>query len=274
MRIVDEGRGRQKATDPLNRRYWKRLESREQRYQDEAVDPVYTRLDTLLTPLVRGVLCQRPTFDLTQLMNEGQILICNLNKGAVGELNSHLLGAFIVSGIVQAAFNRSPQFHQRRFYVFADEFQNYATDSFATGLSEARKVGLVFAGLAHQYLGQLPESVRSAVFGNTGTTVVFRVGAEDASLLAAHTGGWVGDYDLPPAILKELPNYHCVVRVLRGGVPYTVRLETPPPPEPVHDRVEQLVRNSRTRFGKPRALVERAISSRLSPRRRKRERKW
>jgi hypothetical protein len=205
-------------------------------------------------------------------MREGRILIVNLNKGKLGELNSHLLGAFIVSGIVQAAMsgattswdNSSQQFHQRSFALIVDEFQNYATESFALALSEARKRGLQLV-LAHQYVKQVPEQIMSAVLGNTGSTICFRVGAEDAPLMASHLGGTLADIDLNPRILKELPNYECVARVLQGGAPLAVRLKTVPPPSPLHDRVEQLIRNSRTRFGRTRSLVEQAISRTLEP---------
>jgi type IV secretory pathway TraG/TraD family ATPase VirD4 len=271
---IIEGRNRAKATDPMNVRYWRRLESLDRKLQEDTVAPVYTRLDALLTPPVRAVLCQRPSFDLSQVMNNGQILICNLNKGALGELNSHLLGAFVVSGIVQAAMNRAPQFHQRRFYLYVDEFQNFATDSFSTALSEARTYGLSMT-LAHQYTKQLPESLLSAVLGNTGTTISFRVGAEDAALMASHMGGVLADTDLNPRTLKELPNYECYARVLQGGAPIAVRLKTDAPPLPLHDRVEQLVRNSRTRFGRPAALVEQALNRSLNqPRPKKRARKY
>lgn len=272
MRLLDDEAKRRGATDPMNRLYWERLASRDARYQDEAVDPVLTRLDSLLgAPDVRATLCQRPTWDIESTINEGRILIANLNKGAIGEMNAHLIGAFLVSAIIQAAMHRSPQFHQRRFYLFIDEFQSFATDSFATALSEIRKFGIGLT-LAHQYVRQVPETVMSAVLGNTGTTLCFRVGAEDASLLAAHTGGWVRD-DLPPTILKDLPNYQCVARVLREGSPQAIRLQTLPPPVPLHDRVDQLVKNARVRFGRDRSLVERKISSFPKGKRRKLE-KW
>lgn len=274
MRLLDDERKRRRATDPINRLYWERLGSRDPRYQDEAVDPVLTRLDTLLgSPDVRATLCQQPTFDLETAMNEGHIIIANLNKGALGELNSHLLGAFLVSGIVQAAMHRSEQFHQRRFFLYADEFQNFATDSFATALSEARKRGLSIT-IAHQFLRQVPEGLMSAVLGNTGTTIVFRVGAENSELLASHTGGWVGDGELPPRILKELPNFECVARVLRGGAPQAARLTTAPPPPPLHNRIDKLLKNNRSRFGRDRSLVEAALTEQLRPKLRKRAKKW
>jgi hypothetical protein len=271
------GEGRQNATDPMNRWYWAQLEAQDKRVQQETVGPVLTRLDALLTPPVRAILCQRPKLDLRATMDEGRILVCNLDK-RMGELNSHLLGAFIVSGIVQAAMDRSSTVPPTPFYLFVDEFANYADDSFATALSETRKKGLSLT-IAHQFIRQVEqksEGLMDAVFGNTGTTICFRVGAKDADLLASHLGGTLADIDLNPRTLKELPNYHCIARVLQGGAPIAIRIKTEAPPSPVHDRVDALVRNSRTRFGRDRALVEQAISSRLAPPRLRlrRRRKW
>jgi hypothetical protein len=265
LRIVT-GEGRQHATDPMNRWYWAQLEAADKRMQQETVGPVLTRLDALLTPPVRAILCQRPKLDLRATMDEGRILICNLDK-RMGELNSHLLGAFIVSGIVQAAMDRSTTIPPTPFYLFVDEFANYADDSFATALSETRKKGLAIC-IAHQFIRQVEqksEGLMDAVFGNTGTTICFRVGAKDADLMASHLGGTLADIDLNPRTLKELPNFHCIARVLQGGAPIAVRLKTEAPPAPVHDRTEQVIRNSRVRFGRPIALVEQQIVCSLEP---------
>src|SRR5581483_7426862 len=146
MSVLDilDGQKRTHATDPMDRRYWDRLEHRDARYQDEARDPAFSRLDTLLSsPATRAVLCQPPTFDLSRVLRDGKILIANLNVGKIGAINGHLIGAFLVSGIIQAAFsgatsswdNSSQQFHQRRFYLFVDEWQHFATQTFATALS-------------------------------------------------------------------------------------------------------------------------------------------
>ena len=265
LRLLTSDESRVVPLDDVEAVFWNKFYAWDRKYREEAIQPVVTRLGTLLSsPAIRNTLCQEPRFDLASTLNEGRILICNLDKGKLGETNSHLLGAFIVSGIVSAAMNRSSQFHQRPFYLYADEFQNFASESFSTALSESRKYGLSLT-LAHQYSTQMPKQLMSAVLGNTGTTIAFRVGAEDAPLMASHLGGTLADIDLNPRILKELPNYECVARVLQGGAPLAVRLKTVPPPSPLHDRVEQVVRNSRIRFGRPVSLVKKYIARALEP---------
>src|SRR5205807_2666197 len=112
-------RGRVYHTDPVVAAFWRDFQAWDDRFRKEAIAPVVTRLNTLLaSPGVRNILCQPSTIDLSKIMDDGRILICNLDKGKMGEANSHLLGAFVVSGIVQAAMNRSAQFHQRPLYLF------------------------------------------------------------------------------------------------------------------------------------------------------------
>ena len=143
----------------------------------------------------------------------------NLSKGKLGDAPSHLLGALLVS-----AFNQAAQTGDRTpFTLYVDEFQNFATDTFATILSEARKYHLQIF-LSHQYLGQLPDHLRQAVFGNESTVTCFRVGAEEAPIIAAELG--LGN----PTILTDLPPYKAYSRV---GGPYNAEyFDTPPPPEP------------------------------------------
>ena len=126
------------------------------------------------------------THERRQIMDEGKILIVNLSKGLIGEDNAAILGSFLVTKIQLAAMSRSdiPDIRDRRpFYLYVDEFQNFATDSFATILSEARKYGLNLT-VANQYISQMTDTVRNAVFGNVGTVISFRVSADDAPILS------------------------------------------------------------------------------------------
>ena len=118
-------------------------------------------------------------------MDEGKILIVNLSRGMVGEDNAAILGSMIVTKIQLAAMSRAniPEDQRKPFYLYVDEFQNFATDSFAVILSEARKYGLNLT-VANQYTSQMPPEVKDAVFGNVGAKVGFRVSSDDANLLA------------------------------------------------------------------------------------------
>jgi hypothetical protein len=140
----------------------------------------------LMTPLIRNMVGQtRTKIDFRKLMDDGKILICNLSKGRIGEENSSLLGSLIVTRLQLSAMERidTPETSRRDFYLYVDEFQNFvSTEIFSHILSEARKYHLNLV-LAHQYIAQLDDAVREAVFGNVGTMISFRIGTSDAELL-------------------------------------------------------------------------------------------
>lgn len=250
-----------KAQDPVVLNFWENeypTYAKNERWLTEAKSPILNKLGRVLSsPDIRNILCQPSTIDLRKTMDEGRILICNLSKGSLGEGNSHLLGALLVSGLAQAAMSRmdTPEADRRPFHLYVDEFQNFATDSFATILSEARKYALTLT-LAHQFLGQVSDDLRGAVLGNTGTAIALRLGAEDAPLLAKHLG--------IPAMgqgrLQDLPNFEAIVRLLRqNGPTEPIRIRLPLPPVPVDDRSAALIKNSRTRFGRDRKVIEKRI---------------
>jgi type IV secretory pathway TraG/TraD family ATPase VirD4 len=181
------------------------------------VAPLQNKLGAFLTdPRLRSILtAERSSFDLSAIMDEGKALLVNLSRGRIGEGPAQLLGALLAARIGLAGLERAdrPEEERRDFVLYLDEFQMFATDSFASMLAELRKyrVGLV---LANQYLGQLPPTIRSAVLGNVGTLVCFRVSAEDASCLAREFAGV-----FQPADLVNLPNYNVCVRLLIDGEP-------------------------------------------------------
>ncbi|PVR95246.1 type IV secretory system conjugative DNA transfer family protein, partial [Salmonella enterica] len=155
---------------------------------NEAIAPVLNKVGAFTAnPVIRNIIGQpKSTFNIRKIMDEGKILVVNISKGLIGEDNAGILGSFLVTKIQLAAMSRSdiPDVKDRRpFYLYVDEFQNFATDSFATILSEARKYGLNLT-VANQYISQMTETVRGAVFGNVGTMISFRVSAEDAQILA------------------------------------------------------------------------------------------
>jgi len=198
----------------------------------------------------------KSTITFRRLMDERAIVICNLSKGKLGESTAHLLGALTVTTIAQAALSRAdrPVVDRGVFHLYADEFQSFATESFGLILSEARKYGLTLT-LAHQYLDQLPDRLRSAVFGNAGSMVACRCGAADVPIMAEQIG--LGGSD---AIL-DLPNFAAWARLLRGGVPSSpMRLDLYDAPPPRRSSAHWLIETSRMRFGRPRQEVEARIS--------------
>ncbi len=161
-------------------------------------------------------------FNFRSIMDEGKILLVNLAKGRIGELNANLLGMIVVGKLLMAAFSRVdvPQDSRRDFYLYIDEFQNFTTDSIATILSEARKYRLNLV-IAHQYIAQLKDSIKSAVFGNVGSMAVFRVGADDAEFLVKQFEPVFSKSDL-----LGIDNRNAYVKLLIGGQtsqPFNIR---------------------------------------------------
>jgi hypothetical protein len=241
--------------DPVVRSFWlNEYAAYSDHFRVEAIAPIQNKVGkALMVPRLRNMLAQpRSTVTLRRLMDDGAIVICNLAKGRLGESISHLLGALLTSAFAQAALSRADikASERKTFHFYADEFQSFATESFALILSEARKYGLTLT-VAHQYLDQLPESLRAAVFGNVGSLLSLRSGATDAGLLADQIGLGTGQ------ALLDLPNAEAWARLLSAGVPTSpMRLalfDTPPIRRP---SVHRLVETSRARFGRPRREVE------------------
>ena len=190
-------------------------------------------------------------------MDEGKILIVNLSKGLIGEDNAGILGAFLVTKIQLAAMSRSdiPDVANRRpFYLYVDEFQNFATESFSVILSEARKYGLNLT-VANQYISQMTEQVRDAVFGNVGTTISFRVSADDAPILVKQFEPTFEAQDL-----LQMNNRNFVISMIINGekVPAfsATSLNIPQTPQ---DNFDEIVVSSRERYSRPRSEVEAEI---------------
>jgi hypothetical protein len=244
--------------DPVVRSFWlNEYAAYSGHFRVEAIAPIQNKVGkALMVPRLRNMLAQpHSSVTLRRLMDDGAIVICNLAKGRLGESISHLLGALLTSAFAQAALSRADTKASQRntFHFYADEFQSFATESFALILSEARKYGLTLT-VAHQYLDQLPESLRAAVFGNVGSLLSLRSGATDASLLADQIGLGTGQ------ALLDLPNAEAWARLLSGGVPTSpLRLslfDTPPVRRP---SVHRLVETSRARFGRPKREIEQRI---------------
>ena len=250
--------------NPMVRYFWAReIKDWGDSFTAEAMSPVQNKIGALLAPpLLRNIIGQsKSTIDLPAIMNGRRVLVANLSKAALGEGPAHLLGAFLATAFAQAAEQRARMPEQDRvdFALYADEFQNFATDSFGLILSEARKWRLSLT-LAHQFLGQLPPQLRQAVFGNVGSLVSFRTGAEDAESIAAELG------IQSASALTDLSNFTAWAKLIRDGNPTgAMRIDTEIPAIEHRGRAAAIIARSRARHARPRAIVEDKIARFLSP---------
>ncbi len=235
------------ATDPVNVAFWNNeFNAWNERYRTEAIAPVLNKVNRFLSaPAIRNCLGQtKQTIDLRRIMDEGQLLIANLSKGLLGEGHANLLGGLLVSSFQLAAQSRADTTESERapFYFYADEFQNYTSNSFATILSEARKYGLALT-IAHQYLDQLPPDLRAAILGNTGSIIAFRIGGEDAQALSR-------EFDnINKQEFIETERFVARARLLKDGVPYQYRLLTESPYKLAGGHRDNIIKQSAERFG-------------------------
>lgn len=227
-----------------------------EKFASEAIAPVLNKVGAFTAnPIIRNIIGQpRSTFNIRQIMDEGKILVVNLSKGLVGEDNAAILGSFLVTKIQLAAMSRSdiPNIEDRRpFYLYVDEFQNFATDSFATILSEARKYGLNLT-VANQYISQMTDTVRDAVFGNVGTMISFRVSADDAPIL-----GKQFEPQFLPQDLLQMHNRHFIINMVIAGEKApafsATTLNLPPAQS---DVTPQIIENTRRLYSRTREEIE------------------
>jgi len=256
-------------TDPVVKSFWVQEFARyTQRYEVEATAAIQNKVGQFIsTPLIRNIIGQvKTSINMREVMDEGKILIANISKGRIGEDNSRLLGALLITKLQLAAMSRVdvPESERRDFFLYVDEFQNFATEAFCNILSEARKYRLSLI-LGNQYIAQLEEmtstgrstKVRDAIFGNIGTIVCFRIGAEDAEFL---------EKELVPEFFAEdlvnLAKYNTYLKLMIDGVtgrPFSA--ETLPPfPEPEKSNKGKIIKVSREKYATPRKIIEEKIS--------------
>ncbi len=247
--------------DPVVKNFWlNEFASWNDKFANEAVAPVLNKVGAFTAnPLIRNVIGQpKSALNLRKIMDEGKILIINLSQGLIGEDNASVLGALMVTKLQLSAMSRAnvPLNERRPFYLYVDEFQNFATDSFAVILSEARKYGLNLT-VANQYIAQIAETaVKDAVFGNVGSIVTFRVGADDASYLAKYFKPVFEDTDI-----VTLNNQHILLSMSIDG-------EKAPPfsattlimPEPERDLSAEIITQSRANFASSKEEVVKAVN--------------
>jgi hypothetical protein len=248
-----------RCQDPVVRAFWlTEYAAYDSRFRNEAIAPIQNKVGAFLAnPFIRSILCQNSsTLKMPNVMNKGNVLIVNLSKGNLGTEPAHLLGALLITACSQAAEARRhmPESERRDFTLYVDEFQNFATESFASILSEARKWRLSLVA-ANQQIAQLPEALQHAVFGNAGTLVVFRVGAHDAKRLAGELGM------SSPAALTQTNNYQAWIKLMRGGAPLEPRVIDMLAPPPPGARFAQVVALAHARHMMPRKPVEESIAA-------------
>jgi hypothetical protein len=250
--------------DPAVRSFWvNEFEGYDRRFLNEAVAPIQNKIGRLfMSPHLRNILGQvRRTIDARFMMDNRRIFIADLSKGKLGADKSNFLGALLVTQFQLAAMSRADVVEDARndFHLFVDEFQNFATDSFIGILSEARKYRLCLT-LSHQYIEQLRPEIRSAVFGNVGSFVTFRVGERDTEVLGREVGGCVS-----ARVFTDLPNFEVIAKLLINGEqqePFTGRTGVPKAIR--YGRRESIIQFSRERYATERYVVEEKIHRWLS----------
>jgi CxxC-x17-CxxC domain-containing protein len=250
-----------KIQDPVVKAFWvNEFASYADKFASEAVSPIQNKVGQFLSSsLIRNIVGQvKSSINIREVMDAQKILILNLSKGRIGEDNSSLLGAMMITKIQLAAMSRVdiPERERKDFYLYIDEFQNFTTDSFANILSEARKYRLNLI-MAHQYIEQLGETVKPAVFGNVGTMIVFRVGAADAEeLVMEFTPTFVEDD------IVNLPKYEFYIKLMIDGIasnPFSGRGLPPLTEAEKTGNTEKVIKVTRERYAKAREIVEEKI---------------
>ncbi|OGF28490.1 hypothetical protein A2331_04995 [Candidatus Falkowbacteria bacterium RIFOXYB2_FULL_34_18] len=266
IRMLSDKAFRKKVTDnikdPVVKAFWvNEFAGYNDKFASEAIAPIQNKVGQFLSSsLIRNIVGQvKSSIDVRKVMDKKMILILNLSKGRIGEDNSELLGAMMITKIQLAAMSRvdMPEDKREDFYLYVDEFQNFATESFASILSEARKYHLNLI-LAHQYIEQLIEEVRNAIFGNVGTLVVFRVGAADAEALAPEFVPIFTEEDI-----VNLPKYEIYLKLMIDGIasePFSARGLAPLREDEKTGNLEKVIKVGRERYSSSREVVEEKIA--------------
>ncbi len=242
--------------DPMVRSFWvNEFENYDKKFLHEAIAPIQNKVGQLLmSPHVRNILGQvRSRINARFMMDNGRIFIADVSKGKLGADKSNLIGAMLVTQFQLAAMSRAdmPEAERRDFFLYVDEFQSFASDSFISILSEARKYRLCLT-LSHQYVDQLRPEIRDAVFGNVGSIVTFRVGHRDAKVLEQAFGETYRANQL-----TSLGNHEVCAKLLADGQDCEPFLgKTLPPIGERHGRRENIIRRSREKYATARQMIE------------------
>jgi hypothetical protein len=247
--------------DPVVKTFWvTEFAGWENKFATEAVAPVLNKVGAFTAnPMIRNIVGQpKSSFNLREIMDNGKILIMNLSRGLVGEDNAAILGSMMVTKIQLATMSRAdiPEESRRPFYLYVDEFQNFATDSFAVILSEARKYKLCLV-VANQYIAQMEETVRGAVFGNVGSIISFRVSPDDASFLQKYF-----EPQFLAADIIQMQNQNFITSMIIDGEKMPAFSgNSLKMPKSQDSHIPEIIENARLHFTRPRADVEAVIQA-------------
>ena len=253
----------QYVTDPVVKSFWeKQMAKTADFHKSEMLNYFTSKFGRFMTnDMMRNIIGQtKSSFDFREVMDGKKILICNLSKGKIGEMNAFLLGMVIVSKIAMGAFSRqdTPENERIPFFLYVDEFQNFITDVFATILSESRKYKLGLY-ITNQYIEQLDEKIRAAVVGNAGTLATFRIGAADAEFFAK-------EFDpLKPDDLTQIDKYNMYIKMLIDGAPtrpFNIQTIWPEDYDGNPKMGAAVKELSRLKYGRPREIVSEEILER------------
>lgn len=252
-----------RCNNPVVKQYWEEVAQKAggEASLENIVPYITSKFDVFLSnDIMRPIIAQEQSaFDFRRVMDEQKILLVNLSKGRLGDINANLIGLILVGKILMAALSRvdAPEEKRPPFYLYIDEFQNVTTDSISTILSEARKYKLSL-NIAHQFIAQLEDNIRDAVFGNVGSMAVYRVSSEDAETLESRFEPTFSAKDI-----AEQDNFNYYAKFLFDGIPAKpFSVKALPPVEGDSEQVEKLKELSYLKFGRPREEVEAEIQRR------------
>ncbi len=254
-----------KVKDPMVRRYWTdQIANTNDFHKSEVLDYIVSKFGRFITnTMMRNIIGQGiSAFNFRQAMDEGKILIINLAKGTIGEENSAFLGLILIPKILIAAMSRQdmPEEKRRDFYLYVDEFQNFATQDFAVILSEARKYHLNLT-VANQFISQMDDEVKNAVFGNVGSICSFRVGLSDAGFLVKQYQPTFSEHDLLNLGMAEV-----YLKTMINGVPqdsFSLKIPANERKKPGNPELAAMIKKlSALKYGRPKAIVEAEIAKR------------
>lgn len=246
-------------TDPLVKKFWTtEFSAWNEQFASEAIVPIINKIGQFVAnPMIRNIVGQAKTgFSLDEIMNQEKILIVNFSKGKLGEENSALLGSMLITKIWETAIARAtmPEESRKDAFLYVDEFQNFATSTFANILSEARKYRLNLT-VAHQYMQQLPDEVRATIFGNVSNILSFRVGGEDAHILVKEFEPTFGVNDF---LNLDLRNFFIKMSIEeKTAQPFSAT--TINVPHPQKNMIDVIVHNTRSKYAKSKQQVEEEI---------------